>query len=1065
MVKPTRLSDSADQTGERRQLTVMFCDLVGSTALSERFDPEDLRDMLRSYRQACASAIQSFGGFVAQYVGDGIVAYFGYPQAHEFESEHAVRAALKVVQNLAGLSDPQLKVRIGIATGTVVVGDIVGEGIKEQHAVVGQTPNLASRLMSLAGPNEVIVADATQQLLSDLFEFRDLGATRLKGFSEPVHSWKINGESKTKSRSHAIHKRVQLTPFIAREDEIRRLTCLWDKACAGKGQAVLISGEAGIGKSRLTRQFQDQFLTKNDVGPIKRLYCSESYRNSTLRPVIDRVVSDLQIKDIEGDHNKEAAIKDYLIYHSVTSDDAVNLMFDLLEIDSREEHRNLTLNPEARKALTLHILERYLCKYTYNRPILVVVEDLHWSDPTTLELLDRVVVNRVHSLPMLILLTAREEFEPSWSNKRHITKLDLVRLSPMESEKLLNELALEIQLPDPIKKEIIDRSDRIPFFLEEVFKATSEGFLRNKSRKNADAQSLQTELEVPTSLVGSLTARLDRLGPAKAVAQVAAAVGIRFSFEVLNDISRLGVAKLRQALDQLLALEIVCPLHEAAETTFVFKHALLRDAAYSSLLRGERRKLHQQIAEIFLEKYPEIAKNMPELLAHHYSSAGLAEQAIDCWLKAGERARERSANSEAIGHLSSGLNTLKALQPNEACIKREIDLRTSLALALAALHGGGAIEVGENYDRARQLGRHSNDLTKQFTIMIGSWLNSFIGSDLNKAKLLSRELLELAGRTGETAHLVEAKRARGMTLFYIGNFSESRSTIESALALHDPEHHKQHALRYGLDPLVCCEAYLAYVYLFLGYSSEALGRSDKSVLVAQAIQHPYTYAFSLAFASFVRQNLGMRDEAKRLAIKAIQFARKNEFQFWRKQQSVVRYWADAHRGNMRGRTSKMRAAVDSFLEAGPMIGSTRILSMMAEVYIKYGFAEEGSGVLQRAHDTVAKTGEMYYLAEIYRLEAELCLVHRGTEGIAGSCTYLQQALDISESQKAILWQIKIAQTVASLGQEFSEQKRITDHLVRLCREFKEGDSSADLISASRRLLQDLSQAHPIPREI
>ena len=1058
MAHTTGHTDSTVPRAERRQLIVMMCDLVGSTALSGQFDPEELRDLLTTFRQTCNSEINRFGGFVARYIGDGIIAYFGYPQAQEHEVEHSVRAGLEIVRSLAELSGPRLEVRIGIATGTVVVGDIVGEGTEERDAVVGQTPNLAARLMTVAEPGEVIISESTRDLLHDLFEFRDLGTKDLKGFSKPVRAWQIVGESAVRSRSHAIQNRRHLTPLIARDDDVQRLERCWEEAATGKGQIVLVSGEAGIGKSRLVGHFEQKIKARKERFSSRKLFCSDNYQNSTLHPLTDDILKNSEVNRNDSDGAKAEKIASHLNRHARCSKDDVDLVLDLLSINHEGQEASQALSPDVRKTRTFHVLEQYICERAHERPELLIVEDLHWSDATTMELLERIVLKRAHNLPMLIVLTFRTDFSPAWPDEHYLTNITLRRLSPADSEKLLHEMASDLQLTSDVTKEIIERSDRIPLFLEEIFKVTQENITLSKNNNESQRAWSSSETGVPMSLAGSLMERLDRLGPVKNVAQVAAAIGHVFSSELLEDVVLLGRDELHGALDQLVAAEIVRRRDSGAELGYVFKHALLRDAAYSSLLRGERKELHRRIAGILEEKHSETARREPELLAHHCSNGGLAEPAIDYWQKAGERARERSANSEAVGHLHSGLDLLKTLPNEQSNREREIDLRTSLALALTALHGGGAAEVKENYWRARELSQLDRDSSKHFTILIGSWLNSFIGGDLYNAQSLSYELLELAERKDDVAYLVEAKRVRGMTLFYVGDFVGARSTIESAIELHDPQHHRLHALRYGLDPLVCCQGYLAHVYLFLGHRAEAISKSDEAVVAAQALNHPYTHAFSIAFAAFVRQNLEMTEAARDLAKKAIQVADDNEFEFWAKQQTVVQCWADLQLGETKAGTLEMRKALDAYLESGSIIGRTRILSLMAEVYINHGQTTEAMAMLERALRTVSRSGETFYLAEIHRLEAELCFVHQGKQATSEVCSNLSRSLDVSESQKAVLWQIRTARSIGRLAERLRLHPEASERLLGLCDGSDESNDTTATTRAARRLLEMLTPA-------
>ncbi len=1043
--------DAAAQRAERRQLTVMFCDLVGSTALSVRHDPEEIRDLITAYRQTCASVIKRFNGFIARYVGDGILIYFGYPQAQEFEAESAVRAGLEIIREITKLDKPELKVRVSIATGTVVVGDIVGEGTEERDAVVGETPNLAARLLKLARPGAVVVSESTKELLADLFEFHDLGPSELRGFSRPVRVWQLVRESNVKSRSQAIQTKTHLTTLVAREDDIEGLRLIWKKAVAGKGQVYLISGEAGIGKSRLLRQFKNEIQESYTVNTF---YCSANHRDSALYPIISRLTDDAKLNSNDTNLDKIKKVEENLNPIGIKTKKETILLLDLLSIDFDEKYQALNLSPDVQKSLTFNVLEQHICQYASNEPALLIFEDLHWSDPSTLELIDRLVLDRVQDLPMLVLVTCRPEFVPAWPAEHYITHNRLKRLSPADAETLLMEMDQGKFLTPPLIKEIINKSDRIPLYLEEIFKATNENIIlgRNEDQFNRNLSG------IPSMLAGSLMERLDRLEKAKDVTQVAAAIGQLFTFEILEDLVPLGHEELQKALDRLVHADIIRRRGAGVASIYIFKHSLIRDAAYSSLLLAERIKLHASIAQLLEKKHPDVVKQVPERLAHHYSEAGLIEQAISYWQIAGERARERFANSEAIGHVSKALDLLENLTDDEVKDQKEMELRTTLALSLTALKGGGAEEVKANYSRARLLSQRSNDASKQFTIVLGSWLNSFMSANLIEAQLLSSELLELAELKGNESNLVEAKRIRGMTMLYLGEFTQSRSFLERAIELHDVEKHKLHALRYGLDPLICCESYLAYALWFLGCPELAVARCQHAVTAARSLKHPYTRVLSLAYAAFLHQNLEIKEKTKELANKAIRISEVNEFQYWAKQQSVLRSWAQAELNKSNAGVQELRQAVDAYLEIGPCLQLTRALTLMAEIYIKHDQFDECLKMLDKAMEIANNTGEKYYLAEIHRLHAELLICRNGVQAIDKICAQYRFSLDIAEYQGAVSWQFKSARSIAAFCQNINRLQEDSDRLLRLCERGFDGGNAKQVIGKARLILDKLQKA-------
>jgi class 3 adenylate cyclase/tetratricopeptide (TPR) repeat protein len=1049
MARDHRKGPLSASRAERRQITVMFCDLVGSTALSELHDPEDLREILTAYRRTCAGAISDFGGFVAQYVGDGVMAYFGYPKSHEFEAENAVRAAMRIVQDLAEVRDPPLEAHIGIATGTVVV-DIAADGVGDHHAIVGQAPNLADRLVKLAKPSEIVIDERTQRVVREFFELCDLGATTIKGFAEPARAWRIVRESVVRSRSQAIHASASLTPLIGRENEVAQLRRCWEAAKAGAGQVALVSGEPGIGKSRLVRHVKE-FATAED-GLVKEVFFSPDQQNSSLHAIIDRIERD--IGTVRTDSQEEKGRK--LIHHltctrrSSASDLAVFRHLLSLEDPDRALLNEMSL--ETRRARTLHLLEEHVADYASSVPALVVFEDAHWSDSTTLELLARLARTRVNSISMLLLITFRTGFVPSWPAEHYQTNVNVNRLSPEESRRLLDTLSAGSTVPAQVAAEIVARSDGVPLFLEEVLKATLQTLTSDEGTIAAEDRFLPDVVGVPSSLAASFMARLDRLGPVKHVAQVAAALGQRFALDLLQEVVGLRGAALREAIERLVDAEILYPEARGDDTAYTFKHALLQDAAYSSMLRRERKALHAQIVHIFESRYPEIARREPEQLANHCARGGLDEKAVEYRRRAGEHAFRNSANADAVRHFSVGLELLKRFPDNEATRLREMELRSSLARSLHAVHGGAAPEVGKNYNRARELANHCSDVRKRFSILIGCWIYSFMSARLHDAQALTREMLELGENMGNAAMLAEANRVRGMTELFIGRFTDAHASLEKACELYDPADRRHHAERNGLDPIVCCQTYLALAEMYLGYPTDAVKRSEEVLRAADGLRHPYTYTFALALNAFLNQHLARPRRARELAEEAVRIATANGFRFWAMQQVVVGCWAKAMASPSERHVTEMRRAVDAYLAIGKPLESTRVLALLAEVLDHCGTPEEALPLLDGALEIADQTGEMFYVAEIFRLRATIrCSAQQGVRDVFAD---FRSALDVAERQGAASWALKTAQSVLQAREVVALDVDAALNLRRLC----EGADHMDArgLAASARALLDAS---------
>jgi class 3 adenylate cyclase len=659
---------------ERRQVTVMFSDLVGSTALSARMDPEDLREVISAYQKCVAETVQRFGGFVAKYMGDGVLVYFGYPQAHEDDAERAVRAGLELIQAVSGLKpSAPLQTRVGIATGLVVVGDLVGAGEAQERGIVGETPNLAARLQALAEPNSVVIAESTRKLLGNLFDLEDLGARDLKGVTGPVRAWAALRPSGAESRFEALHG-SGLTELVGREEELELLLRRWATAKTGEGQVVLLSGEAGIGKSRLTAALLERFAAEPHTR--LRYFCSPQHTDSALYPVIG------QMERAAGQaHGDTAQVKldklDALLAQTSTSKQDAALFAEMLSLPNDGRYPALNMDPQLRRQKTLVALTAQMEDLSRQKPVLMIFEDAHWTDPTSLETFGR-LVDRVRSLPVLLIVTFRPEFEPPWIGQPYVTALTINRLAQHDIEAMIDRVVGNKLIPAGARKDIIERTDGIPLFVEEMTKAVLEAGTEEEAQRTA-ATVPSTALAVPASLHASLMARLDRLGAAREVAQIGAAIGREFSHALLGAVIPKTEADLGSALERLIDAGLLFRQGVPPHATYLFKHALVQDAAYGTLLREPRRALHARIAQSLEGRFADIVESQPELLAHHYTEAKQPEKASRLWQKAGGLALERMALIEAIAHLNKGMDLIAALSPSVERDGRELDLRTCWA--------------------------------------------------------------------------------------------------------------------------------------------------------------------------------------------------------------------------------------------------------------------------------------------------------------------------------------------------------------------------------------------------
>jgi class 3 adenylate cyclase len=694
---------------ERRQLTVMFCDLVGSTAIAEKLDPEDFGTVIRTFQETCVAAVTRFEGYVAKFLGDGILIYFGYPQAHEDDAERAVRAGLAIVDALSGVEIEQnLQARIGVATGLVVAGDMVGEGVLEQRAVLGETPNLAARLQALAEPNAVVIAPETHALVGETFEFVDLGRHTLKGFAEPVRAWRMIGTRATESRFEAS-RGTGHTGLVGRETEIAHLEERWRQAKAGVGQVVLVSGEAGIGKSRITQVLRERIAEEPHLR--LRYQCSPYYTNSAAYPFIAQLEHAAHFdRDDDGDAKLDKL--EALLTQSATGASQVVPLFAALLSLPVDRYPPLKYSPERQKRETIAALADQMVALAEQQPVLLVFEDVHWCDATSLEALS-VMIDRIPNAAVLVVITYRPEFEPPWADRDHATVLALNRLSIEQGANMVIKVTGGKTLPQEVLDQIVAKTDGIPLFVEELTKTVLEaGFLKAVD----DAYLLDgplPPLAIPATLQDSLTARLDRLSPVKEIAQVGACIGREFTHELIAAVSPVRENELQDALQQLVNSELVIRHGE----TWTFKHALVRDAAYESLLRSRRQQLHNSIANALEDQFADQVANQPEIIAHHFTEAGLNERAVPYWHAAGARAVARTAYLEAVSHLERSLSLNAKLPPSLESDRQELDIRLLLATTYMAMFGWATKDAPDTLRAARILAHRLGETEKLVSVL------------------------------------------------------------------------------------------------------------------------------------------------------------------------------------------------------------------------------------------------------------------------------------------------------------------------------------------------------------
>jgi class 3 adenylate cyclase/predicted ATPase len=1019
-----------DAAAERRQLTVLFCDLVGSTALSEQLDPEEYRTVVRAYQETCAAVIRRYDGHLAQHLGDGLLVYFGYPVAHEDDAQRAVRTGLEIITALSQtvpspLADgasfspspfqgegstssasagegnvatqlldtphpnplprgarefpeslPQgargLKVRLGIHTGLVVIGEI-GSSEKREVLALGETPNIAARLQSLAEPDTVVVSAATYRLVQGLFESQDLGPQTLKGISSPLSVHRMIGESPAQSRFEAAISRG-LTPLVGREEELGLLRRRWEQAKTDAGQVVLLSGEPGIGKSRLVQALKEHVV--RDGATWLELRCSPYHQHSAYYPILDHLQRFLQFTGQDTRQTKLEKLARVLSRYRFPQADTLPLLAAFLSLPHPESAPPLTMSPQKQKGKTQEAIVAWLVEEAENAPVYCVWEDLHWADPSTLELLTMLLA-QVPATRLLALMTFRPEFTPSWGSRSYLSQLTLSRLDRPQVQAMVEHVSQENPLPVEVIQRIVAKTDGVPLFVEELTKtvlesAESIGSIGSVGSGGRLERSAMT-LGIPATLQDALMARLDRLGPTKEVAQIGATLGREFSYDLLHAVSPLAEESLQQGLRQLVETELLYQRGLAPYATYLFKHALIQDTAYQSLLKSKRQQLHRQIAQVLEERFPATQETQPELLARHYTEASLVAQAIPYWQRAGERAAQRSAYVEAIAHLTKGLDLLQTLPDTLDRAQQELTLQISLGGPLMALKGYAAPELEKSYTRALDLCRQLGETPQLFPVLIGLWRFYIARPDYKTAHELGEHCLNLAQRIHNPARLLGAYQLLGITFFYVGEFGSARTHLEQALALYDPQKHKSHAVRVGQDPGVACLSHVAWVMWSLGYPDQALKKSQEALAIAQELSHPFSLAQALISTLRVHQQRREGQAVQRRAEALIALSTEQGFAFTLAWGTIMRGWALTEQEQEEGGIAQMRQGLTAHRSTGAENAWPYYLGCLAETYGKMGQAEEGLNLVNEALARVEKAEEREYEAELYRLKGELLL--------------------------------------------------------------------------------------------
>jgi class 3 adenylate cyclase/predicted ATPase len=1060
-------------SAERRQLTVMFCDLVGSTALSARLDPEDLREVVRQYQQTCAEVIQRHEGYIAQYLGDGLLVYFGYPTAHEDDARRAIRAGLEIVEAIrlqvtgnGGQAKRQpLQVRIGIHTGLVVIGDIGASGRTEQLAL-GETPNVAARIQGLAEPNTVLISAATQRLIEGQFECQPFGSHLVKGIDTPIAVYHVQSERQS---GGYLEGRTTLTPLVGREQEVGLLFDRWEQVKEGRGQVILLSGEPGIGKSRLAYTLREQVTSEGSL--LFEARCSPYHQHSAFYPLIEGLQRTLLLTRQDTDDEKVQKLERALALYNMQ--ETLPLFTALLSLPTPSQSPPLSLTPQKQKERTLQALVQLLVAQAERQATVSVWEDLHWVDPSSLEFLS-LLIEQIPTSKLLLVLTFRPEFLPLWKPRSHISQMMLNRLGKKQVEAMIAQGAAGKDLPSEIINQIRIKADGVPLFVEELTKSVVEARLQVTGNGGREGK-LVGVLAIPATLQEALLARLDRLSTARQVAQLGATLGREFSYELLHAVAPTSETDLQVALAKLVEAEILYQRGIGEQAHYFFKHALIQDTAYQSLLKSTRQQYHQQIALTLEDHFPNTKEKQPELLAYHYTEAGLIQEAIPYWQQAGQRSGQRSANAEAISHLNRALKLLKTLPDTPDRAHQELTLQIAYGSASMAAKGYGVPEVEKAYARARELCQQLGEAPQIFPVLVG--LNRIYSAraELHIARELGEQCVTLAQRTNDPSLLVEAHRALGTTLYFLGELTSARSHLEQVIALYKPHRDHSLALFYVIDPAVSGLSYNAWVLWLLGYPDQALKRSQEATTLAQELAHPFTLSVAQMFCPVLYQFRQEWQTAQERAEEGVTLATEREFTSgplaWG---MVLRGWALSEQGQREEGITQIRQGMAAWRATGAEIGRTHFLALLAEAYGKAAQVEEGLQLLTEALELVDKSGECFYEAELYRLKGTLTLQLEKQKAKSKKQkakietdprpltpdpqseaeAYFHKAIEIARQQQAKSWELRVSTSLARLWQQQGKKTEAHKLLSDVYNWFTEGFDTKDLQEA-KALLESL----------
>ena len=1046
---------------ERRQITVMFCDLVGSTSLSEMLDPEDLRTIMHGYQAAAGAVIERYDGHVAQYLGDGLMTYFGWPTAHEEDAARAVRAGLDIVAAVkdvplpATVHDvlPALQVRIGIATGAVVVGETGdGDASLPKHAI-GETPNLAARMQSVAGADQIVVAPVTHRLLGSEFDVEDLGAQTIKGLAEPLHLWRVRGLGTKQGRFEAS-RTGHLTPFVGREEEAALLIRRWEQAKTGEGQVVLLSGEPGIGKSRISAELANQIV--NDDHTRMRFQCSPFNTNSSFYAFTSQFERGAGIEPHDSPDEKLDTLNVFLRRAGNLMETALPLFAQMLGIPTEDRFPPLGYSPLRQKTETIKALGEQMAGLAAQRPVFILIEDVHWIDPSSLEALDH-LIPLVEDARVLMVISFRPEFHPPWTGAAHVALLALNRLAQRTAEAMIARVTGGKALPDAVLRQIVAKTDGVPLFVEELTKTVVESDIVEAGEDGYVLAGPVLDLAIPSTLRDSLMARLDRLPEVREIAQIAACIGRDFTFELLEAVTPANEQDLESSLQKLVDSELVLRKGAGRDAHYTFKHALVQDAAYESLLNETQRRLHGRIADVLAERAPSATEAGSEVLARHLSAAGRTEEAIEQWAAAGTDGTRRAANKEAVANFTKALDLLATLPDTIDRARRELQIRATLGPAILASIGWSSPEAGANYQRARDLCDEVGEAPQLFSVLWGIWVYHMTSKGSRYAIGVLDQMARVTSGPDDIERVMQGHHAAWTTYIWHGEHEIGQNHAREGLALYDIDKHRMQALRYGgHDPCVCGLGQAGLSLWLSGHAEQSKQHVDESLAVAEKLGHPPSSAHANLWACFINRFYREITLVERHAEIISETARQQALGLYVAFADMIGGWAMATNGKVTDGAARARRGFKMYTASGTAMGPAFFHSLLAEVSHLEGDTAEALRILANAHSLSQETGDIFWDPEIYRMQGVFTLAADPAQTASAERCF-EDALASARDQSAHALELRAAISLAELWRDQGRAEQARDGLAPAYDRFTEGFATADLKTA-KALLETLSAA-------